>query len=84
MRNQAVNHLFVENVKSTDLPQKFAFDISRNIQSLTLKQCTFPSRTLKHLMEQIKVCSMLRKIDLQYTNLEDVSSMTLSKEASLT
>ena len=32
MRNQAINYLFVEDVKSTDFPQTFVFNISKHIQ----------------------------------------------------
>ena len=84
MRNQAVNNLFVANVESTDLPQTFAFNISKHIQILNLKWCDFPSQTLSHLMQQINECSTLRKIDLQCTTLQSVSSLTLSNKTSLT
>ena len=84
MRNQAINYLFVERFESTDFPQNFAFNISKHIQSLTLKWCTFPSQTLNHLMQQINKCSTLRKIDLYCTTIQDVSSLTLSNKASLT
>ena len=84
MRNQAIKDLFVENVKSTDLPQKFAFNISNYIQLLSLERCNFPSQTLNHLMEQINECRALRKIVLRKTNLRGVSSLTLSKKTLLT
>ena len=71
-------------VRSTDLPQKFELNISKHIQSLFLTGCDFPSQTMNRLMEQINECSTLRKIDLYLTNLEDVSSLTLSNKTSLT
>ena len=84
MRNQAIKDLFVENVKPTDLPQKFAFNISNYIQLLCLERCDIPSQTLNHLMEQINECRALRKIVLRKTNLRGVSSLTLSNKTSLT
>ena len=84
MRNQALSDLFMDRVKSTDFPQKFAFNISKHFQSLTLKWCDFPSQTLNHLMEQINKCNTLRKMDLLDTSLEAVSSLTLSNKTSLT
>ena len=82
--NQAINNLLVDSVKSTYFPQTFVFNISKHIESLTLRRCKFPSQTLNHLMEQINECSALRKIDLCYTSLKDVSSLTLSNKTSLT
>ena len=84
MKNQAINNLFMQNVEHTDFPQTFAFNISKYIQLLTLERCDFPSQTLNHLMEQINECSTLRKIDLQYTTLRSVSSLTLCNKTLLT
>ena len=84
MRNQAISNLHIDLVKSTGLPQTFVFNISKHIQSLTLNWCHFPSQTLNHLIEQINECSTLREIDVQGTNLKDVSSLTLSNKTSLT
>ena len=84
MRHQAISDLFVVNIESTDLPQTFKFNVSKNIQLLKLRSCKFPSQTLNHLIEQINECTALRKIDLGFTSLDDVSSLTLINKTSLT
>ena len=84
MRNQAINYLSMDRVTCTDVPQTFVFNISKHIQSLTLNWCHFPSQTLKHLLEQINECTALRKINLGFTSLKYVWSLTLRNKTSLT
>ena len=87
MRNQAINNLFMEYINPLDFqgfPLTFAFNISKQIQLLTIKRCKFPSQILNHLMEQINQCSTMCHLGLQYTSLEAVSSLTLSNKVSLT
>ena len=84
MRNQPVNNLYMKDFKSADIPQTFVFNISKHIQSLTLRWCDFQSQTLNHLLEQINECSTLRIIDLGFTNLKDLSSLTISNKTPLT
>ena len=60
------------------------FNLSENAQSLVLKSCCLPSQPLKHLIHKLSECNTIRIIDLSNTNLEAVSSLTLSNKTSLT
>ena len=81
MRHQAINNLYIKYI---DLLEIFAFNISKHIQSVKLSVCDFTSQTLNLLMEQINECTALRKIDLSFTNLPGISSLTLRNKTSLT
>ena len=60
------------------------FNLSENAQSLIMQSCCLPSQPLKCLIHKLSECNTIRIIDLSNTNLEAVSSLTLSNKTSLT
>ena len=68
-QHQAVRNLYMEWVFCKHLPEPRAFTISKNMESLKIKECILPTQTLSHLMKQINGCSALRVLDLSWTPL---------------
>ena len=60
------------------------FNLTEKAQSLIMQSCNLPSQPLNHLMHKLSECNKIRRIDLSNTNLEAVSSLTLSNKTSLT
>ena len=68
-QRQAVRNLDMEGVRCTNLPEPDVFTLSKNTESLRINNCTLPTQTLSHLIQQINGCSALQDLDLCVTNL---------------
>ena len=66
---QAVRNLYMSGVRCEDLPEPCVFTLSKNTESLTIYDCTLPTQTLSHLIQQINGCNALQKLNLSCTNL---------------
>ena len=81
---QSVTDLHLDWVECYYLQEPVLLNLSKFAQLVTLKRCNLPPETLNHLIEQISQCTTVHNIDLHWTNLSDVSSLTLSNKPSLT
>ena len=81
---QSVTDLHLDWVECRYLQEPVLLNLSKFAQSVTLKRCNLPPKTLNHLIEQISQCTTVDNIDLHWTKLSDVSSLTLSNKPSLT
>ena len=82
--NQAIVDLRLDGVNCKYHSDSDVFVLSKNAQSLVVHGCILPLQPLHQLMYKLSVCNKICKIDLSYTNLKDVSSLTLSNKPSLT
>ena len=81
---QSVTDLHLDWVECHYLQEPVLLNLSKFAQSVILQYCSLPPETLNHLIEQVSQCTTVHKIDLQSTELPDVSSLTLSNKPSLT
>ena len=82
--NQPIVDLHMFKVSWKYYSESGGFNLRINAQSFILQCCCLPSQPLMHLIHKLSECNTIRKIDLSNTNLEAVSSLTLSNKTSLT
>ena len=74
----------MSSFKNKDVIEPEVFNLSCQAVSVTLEDSTLPSHVMNHLLHQVSECSTTRTIDLEYTNLSDITSVTLGNKTSLT
>ena len=74
----------IVDMRMFDVSWKYHPDLSENAHSLVLQSSKLPLQPLNHLIHKLSQCNKIRKIDLRYTNLENLSSLTLGNKTSLT
>ena len=80
----AITDLCISDLKCDEQANDEVFNISSQAVSVTLRNCTSPSHMIDHTVYQLSDCNMLNTLDLNFTNLTDVTSLTISNKACLT
>ena len=67
-QSQGLTKLQLFHVVCVDLPEPNVFNLSTHVQSLIVKECTLPSQTLNHLIQQIDGWTLIYMRDVKEMN----------------
>ena len=81
---QTVNELDVFNLRCADVEEFEVFNISKNVQSIKLQNCSLPPETLNHLIQQVNGCTTMHKISFRSIDLGSLSSLILTNKIKIT
>ena len=68
-KHYPLTDLCMNNVVCDHLTESDVFNLSENVQSLSVTDCKLPNKIISHLMEQMSHCKHICKLDLHNTTL---------------
>ena len=76
-QHQAVSNLDMWAVQCKDLQKPHVFTISKKTESLEINYCMLPKQTMRHVIQQINGCGVLKILHLSGTDLRGCLSSFL-------